>query len=382
MAEPPAPAMSSAVTIGLASRTTPRTATAPVKLCAPICLVRLPICSASTAPNGIETSAVGKIVTLATNQACWTNSANWNGRLNRPRRTSSEKAKNSPAPRTGARGDGHQAAITAVGIRRRPCGTAWWGPSSLTAFRRLPASRAPSCAGALLAGALAGLVLRAGGRPGRWRTGVPARAGARRVAVRGGPCRSSPGTSRAAAHAVLAEPGTGLALGHRVSPLLVGQLDRDGRQGTELGALLGLQLSGVLLLGHPDRSFALRVEELADDRLVARQQHLARTEHRQVPAVEQADVVRDGAGGVHVVRDDQEGRLDLGVEVDDQLVEVGGADRVETRVRLVEQQDLRVEHERSGQAGALAHAAGDLTGELLLRAGRGRRSPSCRGRCP
>jgi hypothetical protein len=52
--------------------------------CAPICLVRLPICSASTAPNGIETSAVGSSVTLVTNQACWMNSCVWNGRLNSP----------------------------------------------------------------------------------------------------------------------------------------------------------------------------------------------------------------------------------------------------------------------------------------------------------
>jgi hypothetical protein len=70
-----------------------------------------------------------------------------------------------------------------------------------------------------------------------------------------------------------------------------------------------------------------------------------------------------------VVGDDEERRLDLGVEVDDQLVQVGGADRVEAGVGLVEQQDLGVEHERAGQAGALAHAAGDLAGELLLRAG-------------
>src|SRR6476469_3875634 len=104
IAEPPAPAMSSAVTMGLASRTTPRTATAPVKLCAPICLVRLPTCSARTAPNGIETSAVGRIVTLAMNQACCTNAAPWNGRLNRLRTTSSASAKKSPAPRTGAAG--------------------------------------------------------------------------------------------------------------------------------------------------------------------------------------------------------------------------------------------------------------------------------------
>ena len=61
--------------------------------------------------------------------------------------------------------------------------------------------------------------------------------------------------------------------------------------------------------------------------------------------------------------------LDLGVRVHDQLVQVGRADGVQPGVGLVEQQDLRVEHQRPGQAGPLAHAAGDLAGQLLLRPG-------------
>ena len=80
-AEPPAPAISSAVTIGLASRSTARTEAEPVKDCAPSCRVSEPSCSAMTAPNGIATSAVGKIVTLAMNHVCSMNSRNWNGRL-------------------------------------------------------------------------------------------------------------------------------------------------------------------------------------------------------------------------------------------------------------------------------------------------------------
>ena len=69
---------------------------------------------------------------------------------------------------------------------------------------------------------------------------------------------------------------------------------------------------------------------------------------------------------VDVVGDDQERRVDLRVEVDDQLVEVGGAHRVEPGVRLVEQDDLGIEHERAGQPDALAHTAGDLAGQLAL----------------
>ena len=43
-----------------------------------------------------------------------------------------------------------------------------------------------------------------------------------------------------------------------------------------------------------------------------------------------------------------------------------GADGVETGVGLVEEHDLGVEHQRAGQAGALAHPAGDLAGQLVL----------------
>ena len=82
--------------------------------------------------------------------------------------------------------------------------------------------------------------------------------------------------------------------------------------------------------------------------------------------VEQSDVVRDRARGVDVVRDDQDRRVDLRVEVDDELVEEGGADRVEAGVGLVEEHDLGVEDQRPRQAGTLAHPTGDLAGQLVL----------------
>ena len=102
IAEPPAPAISSDVAIGPASRTTASTAAEPVKDWAPNCLIRPPTCSAMTAPNGIATSAVGTIVTDAMNQACWRNSRSWKGRRNRPRKTSSPNAKSFPAVPIGA----------------------------------------------------------------------------------------------------------------------------------------------------------------------------------------------------------------------------------------------------------------------------------------
>ena len=74
MAEPAAPEMISAVTIGPASRTTAMTDAPPFSETAPSWRMSAPVCSAMMAPNGIEVSVVGRIDTLATNQHCWMNS--------------------------------------------------------------------------------------------------------------------------------------------------------------------------------------------------------------------------------------------------------------------------------------------------------------------
>jgi hypothetical protein len=108
------------------------------------------------------------------------------------------------------------------------------------------------------------------------------------------------------------------------------------------------------------------VEELLDDRLVRGQQHLAGPEHDQLAQEQHADVVRDGARRADVVRDDQERGVGLRVQVDDELVGVGHAHRIQPRVGLVEQDDLGVEHQRPGEARPLAHTAGDLARQLLL----------------
>ena len=135
--------------------------------------------------------------------------------------------------------------------------------------------------------------------------------------------------------------------------------------GVDHGLLFGHRRL-VLFLGHADGADAAAVEELPDDGLVAGQQHLARTEHHQVLAEQHADVVGHRAGDVDVVRDDQDRAVDLRVDVDQQLRQVGGTNRIQTRVGLVAEDDLRVEHQRAGQAGTLAHTAGDLAGELGL----------------
>src|SRR5277367_1915079 len=135
--------------------------------------------------------------------------------------------------------------------------------------------------------------------------------------------------------------------------------------GLQVGLLLGHR-GLVLFLRHTDRPDTTPVEELLDNRLVAGQQHLTRAEHHQLAAEQHAHVVRHRAGDVDVVRHDQDRAVDLSVDVDQQLAQVGGTNRVQTRVGLVTENDLRVEHQRAGQAGAFAHTTGDLTGELLL----------------
>ena len=99
MAEPAAPAMIMAAAIGAASRTVASTAVAPANDCAPSCPVRLPTWSEMTAPNGIDTRIVGIRVTLVMNQACSTNSRNWNGLVKIRLVTSTVITASSPGPR-------------------------------------------------------------------------------------------------------------------------------------------------------------------------------------------------------------------------------------------------------------------------------------------
>src|SRR3954451_20108521 len=252
IAEPPAPAISSAVTMGLASRMTDSTLAAPVNDCAPSWRVRLPSCRAMTAPNGMLTSAVGRIVTLAMNHACCTNSLAWNGRRGKVRTTSRPSANRLPLCRS----------APTPGLAIGPAARQHRGPA-------LAADR--ECVQATYV--VAGAGVRRGEGPGR----------------RG--------------DAVLPAPRTRRAGGAARGAVGRAELDRDRRQGRQLlaGRLLLGELVGVLLLRHADRALPLRVEELPDDRLLAGEQHLPRPEHRQVPVVEQPDVVGHRAGGVDVV---------------------------------------------------------------------------------
>src|SRR3954452_12233214 len=118
-------------------------------------------------------------------------------------------------------------------------------------------------------------------------------------------------------------------------------------------------------LFHSQRATGLAGKELPYE-LVVRVEEFGRGAGFHDSALPQhCDVVRNAARGHDVVSDDDVAAAVLRVHFLDQLAEECGADRVETRVRLVEENDLRVEHERTCEAGALAHTARELVRHLV-----------------
>ena len=82
MAEPPAPAISSAVATGASSRTTASTIAAPMCDCDPSWVRNDPTCSEMIIPKGIEIRITGTVVTLIRNHIWLTNSSTGHGRRN------------------------------------------------------------------------------------------------------------------------------------------------------------------------------------------------------------------------------------------------------------------------------------------------------------
>src|SRR3954466_5474758 len=96
-----------------------------------------------TAPNGMETRAVGRMVTLAMNHACWMNSLTWKGRFGSARNTSRVSAKSEPdwrrAPVRGAATSAHPRPDTGDAGVARLEGPRWRGDAVVAA----PAARGP-----------------------------------------------------------------------------------------------------------------------------------------------------------------------------------------------------------------------------------------------
>ena len=77
-------------------------------------------------------------------------------------------------------------------------------------------------------------------------------------------------------------------------------------------------------------------------------------------------MIGDLEPGLRVVADHHRGRPVPPLDLPYQLVQQLRPDRVQAGVRLVEEQDLRLEHQRPGEAGPFAHPGRELVRHLLL----------------
>ncbi len=111
--------------------------------------------------------------------------------------------------------------------------------------------------------------------------------------------------------------------------------------------------------------------EVRADPLVVEVEHgLERPFHQDLLLAEHGDAVAGLEQAVEVVRHHVDGQTQRVAQGHDELVEIGGADRVEAGGRLVEEDDVGVERQGSGQRRALDHAARKLGRILLRRVGR------------
>ena len=67
--------------------------------------------------------------------------------------------------------------------------------------------------------------------------------------------------------------------------------------------------------------------------------------------------------------DDDDGGAEVLPQLEDQLIEMAGGERIEAGGRLVDDQDVRVKRHRPGQAGPFAHAAAQFGRVEVLEAG-------------
>src|SRR3546814_14887971 len=93
---------------------------------------------------------------------------------------------------------------------------------------------------------------------------------------------------------------------------------------------------------------------------VQSQEFVDRGDRDHLPVGQHRDTVADGVERVEVVCDEEDGKAERVAQLRDELVEAGGAARVQAGGRPVEEQKLRVEREGEGAAGARLHAARTL----------------------
>src|SRR5882724_9203144 len=113
------------------------------------------------------------------------------------------------------------------------------------------------------------------------------------------------------------------------------------------------------------------VEEGADPRVVApvpERRRLAPGDDAPRPAVQHDAVSGDREDAPQLVGDDHGRHAEAGVQGQDEIVELRGRDRVETRRRLVEEEQRGVERQGPRDPGTLFHAPRDRCREMVLEA--------------
>src|SRR5713101_4289282 len=136
-----------------------------------------------------------------------------------------------------------------------------------------------------------------------------------------------------------------------------------------LAVCSGITISVVLALGPWPSDLAEAAGDIVLRAAVARRrEHLARgVELGQLAEIHEGGEVGHPRGLLHVVGDDHD-RVVL-LELVDQFLDLGGRDRIERRARLIEQDDLRLDGDRTRDAEPLLLAAGEaqaVGGELVL----------------
>src|SRR5438046_939730 len=95
---------------------------------------------------------------------------------------------------------------------------------------------------------------------------------------------------------------------------------------------------------------------------------IASRDHRLRLGVGEPAGAGDSEAAGQILGHDHHRRAEAIAQLEDEVVQQLGADGVQARRRLVEEEDVGVERHGPGQAGALAHAAADLRGIELLEA--------------
>src|SRR5262245_22161340 len=100
--------------------------------------------------------------------------------------------------------------------------------------------------------------------------------------------------------------------------------------------------------------------------LGARAHLVRRPLHREPPLAQQRHAIGHREAQLEIVRHHHRGRLELGLERGDQLADPPRVGRIEAGGGLVVEDDARTQRDRARHADALAHAARELGGQLLL----------------